>query len=235
MKLQIRRCYDCAIPAGLSRGATGVRTEAMVDTKADFDLLVDEIHSCTLCSLSEKRTNAVPGEGSRAADIMFIGEGPGFYEDRDGRPFVGPAGHFLDELLASIDLSRQDVYITNMVKCRPPNNRDPLPGEIRACQPYLDSQIDLISPKVIVTLGRFSFGKLFPGESISRARGKPRRWKEIMVYPMYHPAAALHNPALRPVIEGDFSRLPSLVDQVVGEPAAESPTRQEAEQLSLFQ
>ena len=209
----------------------------MVEVKSDFDLLVDEIRSCTLCSLSEKRTNAVPGEGSRTSDIMFIGEGPGFYEDRDARPFVGPAGHFLDELLASIGLRRGDVYITNMVKCRPPNNRDPLPGEIRACQPYLDSQIEIISPKVIVTLGRFSFGKLFPGESISRARGKPRRWKEIMVYPMYHPAAALHNPALRPVIEGDFSRLPSLVDRVVSAPDADSAPEEETQQtqqLSLF-
>ena len=206
----------------------------MADAIADFDALVEQIHACTKCSLSEKRTNAVPGEGSRTADIMFIGEGPGFYEDRDGRPFVGPAGQFLDDLLASIDLRRRDVYITNMVKCRPPNNRDPLPGEIRACQPYLDGQIDLISPKVIVTLGRFSFGKLFPGESISRARGKPRRWKNVTVYPMYHPAAALHNPALRPVIEADFGRLPSLLEGLAGEPADSAP-REDAKQLSMFQ
>ena len=207
----------------------------MTDAIADFNLLVEQIHACTRCSLSEKRTNAVPGEGSPSADIMFIGEGPGFYEDRDGRPFVGPAGQFLEQLLASIDLRRQDVYITNMVKCRPPNNRDPLPGEIRACQPYLDSQIDLISPKVIVTLGRFSFAKLFPGEAISKARGRPRRWRDVTVYPMYHPAAALHNPSLRPVIEGDFGRLPSLLDQVVGEPAPESAPAQDAKQLSMFQ
>ena len=211
----------------------------MVDATTDFDVLVEEITSCTLCSLSEKRTNAVPGEGSLTADIFFIGEGPGFYEDRDGRPFVGPSGKFLDELLASIGLRRQDVYITNMVKCRPPNNRDPLPGEIRACQPYLDRQLDLISPKIVVTLGRYSFNKLFPGESISKARGKPRRWNDITVYPMYHPAAALHNPALRPVIESDFGRLPSLVEEAAREPeAVREPEQEEApatKQLSMFE
>ena len=210
----------------------------MVDATADFDALVGEIRSCTLCSLSEKRTNAVPGEGSLNADILFIGEGPGFYEDRDGRPFIGPSGKFLDELLTSIGLRRQDVYITNMVKCRPPDNRDPLPGEIRACQPYLDKQIELISPKVLVTLGRYSFAKLFPGEAISKARGKPRKWRDIMVFPMYHPAAALHNPALRPVILSDFARLPSLIEDVIRAPAAAPEPEPEkvpaTKQLSMF-
>ena len=211
----------------------------MLDDRTEFDGLVQEIRSCTLCSLSEKRTNTVPGEGSLTADIVFIGEGPGFYEDRDGRPFVGPAGKFLDELLESIALRRQDVYITNMVKCRPPESRDPLPGEIRACQPYLDKQLGLISPKVLVTLGRFSFAKLFPGEAISRARGKPRTWRDITVFPMYHPAAALHNPALRPVILGDFARLPALINDVmpVMEPAPE-PDQEEVpatKQLSMFE
>ena len=206
----------------------------MVDVRSDFDLLVEEIRSCTLC---EKRTNAVPGEGSRTADIMFIGEGPGFNEDRDGRPFVGPAGQLLDQLLASIGLSREEVYITNMVKCRPPNNRDPLPSEIQACQPYLDRQLEMVSPKVLVTLGRYSFAKLFPNETISKARGKPRRWKDIMVFPMYHPAAALHNPALRPVIEDDFKSLPSLIKDAVQpevtEPESEPAT--ETKQLSMFE
>ena len=201
-------------------------------TMSEFDDLVQQINTCTLCSLSEKRTRAVPGEGSRTAEIVFIGEGPGFYEDRDGRPFVGPAGHLLDELLASIDLKREDVYITNMVKCRPPNNRDPLPGEMQACQPYLDKQLDMISPKVVVTLGRHSFSKFFPGESISRARGKPRRWKNHMIYPMYHPAAALHNAALRPTIESDFKILPSLIASVTEVPEEEEINP--AQQLSLF-
>ena len=199
---------------------------------SDFDDLIVRIKSCTLCSLSEKRTQAVPGEGSRDADIMFIGEGPGFYEDRDGRPFIGPAGQFLDELLASAGLRRESVYITNMVKCRPPNNRDPLPGEVDACRPYLNSQIDMISPRVIVTLGRHSFSKFFPGQTLTKARGQPRRWRNMTVYPMYHPAAALHNPRLRPVIVEDFGRLPSLVES-----ARQMPQEQEgasARQLSLF-
>ena len=202
---------------------------------SDFDQLVSEIHACTRCTLSAKRTRAVPGDGSRTADIVFIGEGPGFYEDRDGLPFVGPAGKLLDELLMSIGLSRQDVYITNMIKCRAPNNRDPLPSEIDACGPHLTRQLGLISPKVIVTLGRFSFSKFFPGEAISKARGKPRRWRDLTVYPIYHPAAALHNPRLRGVIEADFRNLPGLIES--GAPDAEpepEPQTASAEQLNLF-
>ena len=150
----------------------------------DFDDLIQRINTCTKCALSETRTKAVPGDGSRTADVMFIGEGPGFYEDRDGLPFIGQAGKLLNELLATIGLGRKDVYITNMVKCRPPNNRDPLPGELQACDPYLDEQIELVSPKVIVALGRYSFSKFFPGEAISKARGKPRKWRKLMVYTM---------------------------------------------------
>ena len=198
-----------------------------------FEELVQTIKTCTLCSLSKKRTNAVPGEGSPNADVVFIGEGPGFYEDRDGRPFVGQSGKFLDELLASIGLKREDVYITNMLKCRPPNNRDPLPTEMKACKPYLDSQLAMIAPKVVVTLGRHSFAKFFPGETISQGRGKPRKWNNLMIYPMYHPAAGLHNAKLRPVIKSDFSRLPSLIDSLNHMPGGE--TIVEAEQLSLFE
>ena len=201
---------------------------------SEFDDLVQRIKTCTLCGLSQTRTTAVPGEGSRTADIMFIGEGPGYYEDRDGRPFVGPAGKFLDDLLASIDLKRENVYITNMVKCRPPKNRDPLPTETQACQPYLDKQIEMVSPKVVVTLGRFSFSKFFVGDSLSKARGKPRMWRNIMVYPMYHPAAALHNPKLRPVIESDFVRLRSLIGEATQMPEAE-PEAVRSQQLSLFE
>ena len=179
----------------------------------EFDQFVQQVKSCTLCTLSEKRTQAVPGEGSRTADIMFIGEGPGFYEDRDGRPFIGPAGHLLDGLLASIDLKRENVYITNMIKCRAPNNRDPLPVEIQSCGPYLDKQIELIAPRIIVTLGRYSFGKFFPSQTISKARGRPQKWNDLVIYPMYHPAAALHNPGLRPVLEQDFQKLISLLEE----------------------
>jgi DNA polymerase len=199
---------------------------------SDFDELVRQIHDCRKCALSEKRTNAVPGEGSLTADIMFIGEGPGFNEDRDGRPFVGRSGRFLDEMLAGIGLRRQDVYITNVVKCRPPGNRDPLPSEIEACNPYLDAQIEMIAPTVVVMLGKYSFNRFFPGESIGRARGKPRNWNGVIAYPMYHPAAALHNPGLRPIIEEDFRNLLKQLEKREAEPKKvdEAP----AEQLSLF-
>ena len=199
---------------------------------SEFDELVQQVLSCTLCSLSEKRTEAVPGEGSRTADIMFIGEGPGFHEDQQGRPFIGPAGQLLDQLLASIGLKREDVYITNMIKCRAPNNRDPLPGEIQACKPYLDKQLEMIGPKVLVTLGRYSFSRFFPGEAIGKARGRARRVGGLTVYPMYHPAAALHNPKLRSVIESDFKSLPDLVKDLADAPA--EPQKEPVSQLSLF-
>ncbi len=197
----------------------------------EFDELVRRIRTCTLCTLSEKRTQAVPGEGSRTADIMFIGEGPGFYEDRDGRPFVGQAGRLLDELLSSIDLNRESVYITNMIKCRAPNNRDPLPSEIQSCGPYLDEQIEMIAPRIIVTLGRYSFGKFFPAQTISKARGRPQNLNGLVIYPIYHPAAALHNPRLRPTLEQDFQNLRSLLEEP---PAPATAPEPQAEQLSFF-
>ena len=199
---------------------------------SEYDQLVQEIVSCTLCALSQTRTQAVPGEGSISADFMFVGEGPGYHEDQQGKPFMGPAGQLLDKLLASIGLRREDVYIANMVKCRPPGNRDPLPGEIQACQPYLDRQMQIISAKVVVTLGRFSFSKFFPGEAISKARGKPRTWNGRTIFPMYHPAAALHNPSLLPAIEADFQKLRSLVDSE--EVLQEEPEKSSAQQLSFF-
>lgn len=199
----------------------------------EYEEIVQRIHTCNQCALSEQRNTAVPGEGSVTADIMFIGEAPGFHEDRQGRPFIGRAGNVLNEMLASIGLQREDVYITNMVKCRPPDNRDPLSGEIQACGTYLDKQIELIAPKVIVTLGRFSFGKFFPGEAISKARGKPRRWQNVMVYPIYHPAAILHNPKLRPALEMDFARLPALIQEVI-EASEEQEEGQTSQQLSMF-
>ena len=199
-----------------------------------YDLLVREIHDCTRCTLSAKRTQAVPGEGSLDADIVFIGEGPGFNEDREGRPFVGAAGKLLDELLASIGLDRGDVYITNMIKCRAPNNRDPLPAEIDSCKPFLDRQLELISPKVVVTLGRYSFQRFFPGEQLSKSRGKPRKLNGFTAYPIYHPAAALHNPRLRPTIQQDFKNLRQLVLNTEA-PPPEPVQGEPSEQLSLFQ
>jgi uracil-DNA glycosylase family 4 len=195
--------------------------------------LYQEIRTCQKCILSHGRTNAVPGEGPEDADILFIGEGPGFHEDRLGRPFVGAAGNFLEELLGSIGLSREDVYIANVVKCRPPGNRDPQPAEIKACCPYMDRQIELIRPRVIVTLGRFSMQRYFPGASISRIHGQPKRVGNMIYYPMFHPAAALHQPRWRPLVEEDIRKIPDLLARLEDLQEAE-PEPPQAQQLSLF-
>jgi uracil-DNA glycosylase family 4 len=195
--------------------------------------LCEEIKACQNCILSQGRTNAVPGEGPEDADIMFIGEGPGFHEDRQGRPFVGAAGNYLNELLEKINLSRQDVYITNVVKCRPPGNRDPQAAEIEACRPYLDTQIDLIRPRLIITLGRFSMQRYFPGASISRIHGQPKRVGNVIYYPMFHPAAALHQPRWRSLLEEDILKIPDLLSKLEEVEEAE-PEITQAEQLSLF-
>lgn len=195
--------------------------------------LYQDIKVCQKCILSQGRTNAVPGEGPEDADIMFIGEGPGFHEDRQGRPFVGAAGNYLNELLAKIDLNRDQVYITNVIKCRPPGNRDPQPEEIEACRPYLDAQIDQIRPRLIVTLGRFSMQRYFPGASISRIHGQPKRVGNVIYYPMFHPAAALHQPRWRTLVEEDILGIPDLLSKLddIEEEEAEVP---QAQQLSLF-
>ena len=202
-------------------------------TTTTYQDLVQRVNACTRCTLGGKRNRAVPGEGSLAADVVFVGEAPGFYEDQQGRPFVGRAGALLDELLQSIGLRREDVYITNMLKCRPPNNRDPLPGEIAACTPYLDEQLAMIAPKVVVALGRYSFAKFFPNEAIGKARGIPRRWNDLVVYPMYHPAAALRNGNLRRALEDDFRALPALIADASSLPE-EEPDDDPTQQLSLF-
>jgi uracil-DNA glycosylase len=176
---------------------------------------------------------AVPGEGPEKAKIMFVGEAPGFHEDQQGRPFVGAAGKFLEELLASINLSRRDVYIANVIKCRPPENRDPQPDEISACRPYLDQQIALIKPQIIITLGRFSMEIAFSGVSISRVHGLPKKVGDIVYFPMFHPAAALHQPKFRSAIETDMLKIPQiLADLQSVEPEKTEP--QAPQQLSLF-
>ncbi|MGH2370664.1 MAG: uracil-DNA glycosylase, partial [Chloroflexota bacterium] len=162
-------------------------------------------------------TKVVPGEGKIDADVMFIGEAPGYYEDQQGRPFVGAAGQFLEQLLAGIGLKRSDVFIANIIKCRPPSNRDPLPEEIEACNGWLDEQIDIVQPRAIVTLGRYSLARFFPGQPISRIHGQGRRFGDRYVVPMYHPAAALHQGSLRPVIEEDFKKIPGYVERAVQE------------------
>jgi len=194
--------------------------------------LYAQIAACDRCILAKGREHTVPGEGPVGAQIMFIGEAPGFHENRLGRPFVGAAGHFLDELLASVGMKRSDVYICNVVKCRPPNNREPMPNEIEACRPFLDQQIELVKPKLIVTLGRYSMARFLPRASISKVHGIPTRIGDLVVLPMFHPAAALHQPKYREDIEQDFGRIPSILAQK-DTPSASDPVLH-AEQLSLF-
>ena len=181
------------------------------EKEALLDEIAAEIRVCTRCELHRTRTNSVPGEGPADARIMFIGEAPGWNEDQQGRPFVGAAGKFLEELLAAAGLKRSEVFITNVVKSRPPGNRDPLPDEIAACAPFLQRQIDAIDPDVIVTLGRFSMAKWFPGERISRIHGQPKKEGKRLIVPMYHPAAALHQQALKATILEDFAKLPRIL------------------------
>src|SRR5947209_18621520 len=200
-----------------------------------------EVSTCAKCDLCKGRTKAVPGEGNPHARIMFIGEGPGFHEDRQGRPFVGPAGQFLEELLASINLKRSEVFITNVVKCRPPGNRDPLPAEINACNDYLERQIAAIDPQVIVTLGRFSMAKFFGGEKISSVHGRARKIDGRICIAMYHPAAGLHQQSLKDTIRADFKKIPVIIAEAErvaaeGNRKAEPPKAKEdpPQQMSLF-
>jgi len=165
---------------------------------------------------------------------MFIGEGPGFHENEQGKPFVGAAGRFLEDLLASIDLKREDVFIGNVVKCRPPGNRDPQPEEIEACGKYLERQIEALDPKVIITLGRFSMARYFPDTRISKIHGQAKEIDGRLIVPMYHPAAALHQPSLRKVIEADFSMLPGLIENKASTSQPDQPTPVDPEQLELF-
>ncbi len=191
-----------------------------------------QVRTCTKCPLHVGRTKAVPGDGAADAQIMFIGEAPGFHEDQQGLPFVGAAGRLLNELLEKAGIDRQQVFITNVVKCRPPGNRDPEPDEVEACKPYLDQQIEVINPKVIVTLGRHSMARAYPDEKISVVHGQPRKVGDLVYFPMFHPAAALHQPSLRSVVEADFRLLKDLLEGRL-EPESYTPPP-EAEQLSLF-
>ncbi|MBN1369485.1 MAG: uracil-DNA glycosylase [Dehalococcoidaceae bacterium] len=197
--------------------------------------LGQEIENCRACKLADRRTSAVPGEGNEHAELMFIGEAPGENEDRQGRPFVGAAGKFLDELLTLINLSRQDVYIANIIKCRPPGNRDPLPDEILACKPWLDRQIKIIQPRIIITLGRFSMALFVPGKPIGKCHGAPVSKNGTLYFPMYHPAAALHQQSLREVIKADMQKLPGLLESLNREKAL-NMRRDEppVQQLNLF-
>lgn len=196
--------------------------------------LYEQIKVCQKCEISKARTHAVPGEGLENAEIMFIGEAPGWNEDQQGRPFVGQAGQFLDRLLASINLDRKKAYIANVIKCRPPDNRDPLPTEIQNCAPWLEKQIELIKPKMIVTLGRYSMARYFPGKSISKIHGTAIKRDGVIYFAMYHPAAALHQGNLRQSIEADMLKIPKVLaeNKAVQE---EKPKEPPAQQLNMFE
>jgi len=203
--------------------------------------IATEVSGCTSCVLHKTRKKSVPGEGPANCEIMFIGEGPGMNENEQGRPFVGAAGQFLEQLLAQAGLKRPDVWIGNVVKCRPPNNRDPMPEELAACNLYLERQIAAINPSIIVTLGRFSMGKFMPGAKISVVHGQMRKVGDRFVIAMFHPAAALHQPQLKTTILADFAKLPQLLDVARRELAKSAPVatkveepKEELKQLSLF-
>jgi DNA polymerase len=201
--------------------------------------IAGEVAICTQCELHYSRKRAVPGEGPFDAGIMFIGEGPGFHENEQGRPFVGAAGKFLEELLAKIGMQREEVFIGNVVKCRPPANRDPKPEEVETCVSlYLERQIQAINPKVIVTLGRYSMGHFIPNAKISEIHGQAMQVRGRLVVAMFHPAAALHQPSLKPSLEQDFARLPELIARAADAPQyveEKTPERkEEARQLSMF-
>jgi uracil-DNA glycosylase family 4 len=210
--------------------------------------IAEEVSRCTACALHQGRTHAVPGEGPINAEIIFIGEAPGRNEDQQGRPFVGQAGKLLEKLLAEIGLTRNDVWIGNIVKCRPPNNRDPLPEEIAACSGYLQRQIELLQPKLIATLGRYSMEKFFPGARITKVHGQARRDGDHVVIPLFHPAYVLRNMAVMPDAVRDMRKIPRLLERleqvlkeeaasgkaVVTEPEASAEKPDDPEQLSLF-
>jgi DNA polymerase len=181
-----------------------------------LEKLNEEIRECQNCELEKTRTQVVPGSGNVNSDIMFIGEGPGKNEDLQGEPFVGAAGKFLNELLGEIGLKREDIYIANVVKCRPPNNRDPKPEEVQACWPWLEKQIEIIKPKLIITLGRHSLNRFIPEVSIGEYRGRVLRREikglgKIVLLPCYHPAAALYNGSLRKALRDDFIKIPKVL------------------------
>jgi DNA polymerase len=200
-----------------------------------LDAIAADVKACTRCSLGRGRKNAVPGEGSGISGTYFIGEGPGHHENEQGRPFVGAAGQLLTELLESIGLERRAVWITNVVRCRPPDNRDPLPQEIEACGSFTKRQLDVLQPKVVVTLGRHAMARFLPGESISRAHGQPRRSGDYVVFPMYHPAAALRQGSLRPQLAEDFRKLADFLERTPATtPQPATPDARPATQPTLF-
>ncbi|HEX6664618.1 MAG TPA: uracil-DNA glycosylase [Gaiellaceae bacterium] len=217
--------------------------ETTVSRDLSLAAFADQVAGCTRCALSQGRTQVVFGSGDPDADLMFVGEAPGFHEDKQGVPFVGAAGKLLDQLLAGIGLTRADVYVCNVIKCRPPGNRDPQPDEIEACESHLWRQIELIQPRVVATLGNFAT-KLLSGRptGITRVHGQEQETtlggRQLLLYPIYHPAAALYTPRMLDVLKSDFARLPELLGRETApppEPALSAPVGAEpAVQLGLF-
>ena len=208
-----------------------------------IELIGADVRSCRLCKLCHTRTRGVPGEGSSSAEIIFIGEGPGFHEDQQGRPFVGAAGHLLTEMLRLIGLRRDEVFITNVVRCRPPGNRDPLPDELVACDAYTQRQIAVLDPKLIVTLGRYSMARFIGQGSMRELHGRTRDWNGITCLAMYHPAAILRTPTLemRRTYEDDFRKIPTLLAEarrkraaLAAQAAAMEASAARLDQLRLF-
>ena len=214
-----------------------------VERAAALRAYADETATCTRCGLAQGRTQVVFGSGSPHADLMFVGEAPGFHEDQQGIPFVGQAGKLLDKLLATIELTRADVFVANVLKCRPPGNRDPMPEEIASCEPHLFRQIELIEPKLVATLGNFAT-KLLSGKpaGITRVHGVEQEVtlgpRTVLLFPIYHPAAALYTPSMLKVLEEDFARIPALLERTADESPAVEPEAAAAEasavQLGLF-
>ncbi len=204
--------------------------------------LAHSLHNCQRCKLAKLgRTQVVFGVGNPNAQVMFVGEGPGFNEDKQGEPFVGAAGKLLNELLQSAGLSRAEIYIANVVKCRPPNNRDPEPDEVETCKPFLFQQIDMIKPKLVCTLGRWSTETILERKvSITKIRGQVIRHNNLAVFPLLHPAAALHQGNLLPSLREDFGKLKHYLDQVNREsaaapaPSAAHPDKTQKVQMDLF-
>jgi DNA polymerase len=205
--------------------------------EAALSEIASQCANCELCDLNHSRKNALAGEGSSEADILIIGEAPGFHENEKGLPFVAASGKLVDELLQSIHINREDVFITNIVKCRPPSKRDPKPEELQACRPYLERQIEAINPKVIVTFGPYSTENFIPGAKVSQIHGKPVGLDNRVIVPMYHPAAALHQSSLKSVLEADFETLPGIItraNEILVSPPAEPVQKDYPHQLSLF-
>jgi len=202
--------------------------DAVINEMSLLQELSAEAKKCHKCPLAKTRMNVVFGVGNESAELMLVGEAPGYYEDRQGEPFVGAAGHLLDELLGSIGLRREEIYIANVLKCRPPQNRDPLPEEIEVCKPFLLKQIEIIKPKVICTLGNFATRVLLQENvNISRVRGKPFFLSNYVIFPLYHPAAALHASTNRASLEEDFQKLRKVIEGGIKQ-------EPKAEQMGLF-